>query len=320
MIDPAVWSPTFGEGEPIVSYSQNAEDVRLLRVFRNVENGFYVDVGAADPNVDSVTRLLYERGWSGINVEPNPCYEALSELRTRDVNLRVAVGESEESVPFYLTYPYLGMSTLDPSVHAGVPQAIERIEEIAIPQRRLDSILREHAAGKTIHFLKVDVEGAEPKVLASSDWTSFRPIVVVVEAIESLSTSSTHEQWEEILADAGYRFAAFDGINRFYVEREHEHLIPALAYPVSALDGFVTVALRDLQLKVDEARGELLAQRRESDDLCQQVGRVEAEVMQARQELEAAYRSQTWRAGRIIARATRPVRATGERLRSLWAR
>ena len=226
MIDPGVWSPTFGEGEPIVSYSQNAEDVLLWRVFRTVENGFYVDVGAADPNIDSVTRLFYERGWSGINVEPNPCYEALSEVRTRDMNLRVAVGESEETVPFFLTYPYLGLSTLDPSVHAGVPQAIERIDEVAVPQRRLESILCDHAVGRTIHFLKVDVEGAERQVLASTDWTAFRPIVVVAEAIEPLSTTSTHGQWEQILADADYRFAAFDGINRFYVDRDHEHFNP----------------------------------------------------------------------------------------------
>lgn len=320
MIDAAVWSPTFGEGEPIVSYSQNAEDVRLWRIFRSVENGFYVDVGAADPNVDSVTRLFYEHGWSGINVEPNPCYEALSEVRRRDVNLRVSVGESEGLVPFFLTYPYLGLSTLDPSVHAGIPQAVERIEEVELPQRRLESILRDHAQGRTIHFLKIDVEGAERQVLASSDWTTFRPIVVVAEAVEPLSTVSTHEQWEPILAEAGYRFAAFDGINRFYVEPEHEHLIPALAYPVSALDGFVPSSLRDLQAKLDEAGGRLSERRREADVLHREVDRVEAELVQARQELEAVYRSQTWRAGRIIARAARPARATAKRLRGRWAR
>lgn len=320
MIDPAVWSPTFGEGEPIVSYSQNAEDVRLWRVFRTVENGFYVDVGAADPNVDSVTRLFYERGWSGINVEPNPCYEALSEVRTRDVNLRVAVGESERPVPFFLTYPYLGMSTLDPSVHTGVPQAVERIEEVAIQQRRLESILRDHAVGRTIHFLKIDVEGAERQVLASSDWAAFRPIVVMAEAVEPLSTVSTHEQWEQILADAGYRFAAFDGINRFYVEREHEHLIPAIAYPVSALDGFVPVGLRDLRAKLDHADGELLARRREADDLRRDVDLLQGELMQVRRELDAVYGSKTWQAARIVARTARPVQATAERLRRRWAR
>ena len=71
-------------------------------------------------------------------------------------------------------------------------------------------------------------------------------MVVVVESIESLSTRSTHEQWESVLLDAGYRFAAFDGINRFYVDLGHEELAPILDYPMSPLDGFVTAASHDL--------------------------------------------------------------------------
>jgi FkbM family methyltransferase len=285
------WLPSFG-GEPIISYSQNAEDVRLWRAFRTIEGGFYVDIGAADPRVDSVTHLFYEHGWSGINVEPSPCFDSLQRARPRDVNLRVAVGESEGSVPFFLTYPYLGLSTVDRSTHAHVPGAVERIDEVSVPQRRLDSILREYAGERTIHFLKVDVEGAERQVLASSDWSSFRPVVVLVESIESLSTTSTHEDWEGTLVDAGYRFAAFDGINRFYVDLRHEDLAPILAYPVSALDGFVRAALRDLEVRVEQKTSEVESLKRALADV---------------------YRSRTWRSGRAIATASRPIR-------SVWAR
>ena len=108
VIDASLWSPTFSEGEPIVSYSQNAEDVRLWRVFRTIENGFYVDVGAADPYVDSVTHLFYKHGWSGINVEPSPCFEVLSEARTRDVNLRIAIGEAGRVGSVLLDLPLPG--------------------------------------------------------------------------------------------------------------------------------------------------------------------------------------------------------------------
>ena len=133
-------------------------------------------------------------------------------------------------------------------------EAIERIEEITLPKRRLESILREHASEKTIHFLKVDVEGAEREVLASSDWEAFRPIVVLVEAVEAWSTTPSHEAWERILLDAEYEFAAFDGINRFYVDREHHDLIPALAYPISALDGFETASARRAGGRGERAR------------------------------------------------------------------
>jgi FkbM family methyltransferase len=320
VIDGSHWSPSFSREDPIVSYSQNAEDIRLWRVFRTIENGFYVDVGAADPYVDSVTRLFYDHGWSGINVEPSPCFEALSEARTRDVNLRIAIGESEGSVPFFLTYPYLGMSTVDRSVHADVPEAIERIEETAVPQRRLDSILQEHAADRTIHFLKVDVEGAERQVLASSDWASFRPIVVIAEAVESCSTSPTHENWESVLLDADYQFAAFDGINRFYVDQGHDELIPILAYPISALDRFVTVSMDDSEVKLDQALRELREKTSESESLRQSLDLVGAERDQARRALDAVHRSRTWRAGRIVATALGPVLSAGERFRRLWSR
>jgi hypothetical protein len=56
----------------LVSYAQNREDILLRAFFDPKEVGFYVDVGAYDPDDDSVTRLFYDRGWRGINIEPQP--------------------------------------------------------------------------------------------------------------------------------------------------------------------------------------------------------------------------------------------------------
>jgi FkbM family methyltransferase len=307
------WSPSF-TSEPVVSYSQNAEDVRLWRVFRTVEQGFYVDVGAADPDADSVTRLFYEHGWSGVNIEPSPIFDALGAARPRDVNLQIAVGESEGSVPFFLTYPHLGASTLDLSAHDGMPGAIERTEEIAVPQRRLDSILEEHARDRTIHFLKVDAEGAERQVLASSDWSAFRPVVVVAEAVASFSTTPTHEAWEGILTAAGYLFAAFDGINRFYVDEAHEHLLPSLAYPVSALDRYVPASQQASEARLAGALDELALKTAESEELRRSHARTVAELTEARHALDVVHGSLTWRAGRAVATVARPALDLADRL------
>ena len=56
------------------SYAQNQEDVVLQIALADVDNGFYIDVGAFDPVTDSVTYVFYKRGWHGINVEPQPHY------------------------------------------------------------------------------------------------------------------------------------------------------------------------------------------------------------------------------------------------------
>ena len=65
-----------------ISYAQNAEDVVLWRTLGHVPCGSYVDVGAADPTADSVTRGSMKR-WRGVNVEPvqSPLAAALMAAR-----------------------------------------------------------------------------------------------------------------------------------------------------------------------------------------------------------------------------------------------
>jgi FkbM family methyltransferase len=336
---------------PLISYSQNGEDIRLWRVLSGVEDGFYVDVGAAHPSDGSVTRLFYDRGWSGVNVEPSPYFDRLAAERMRDVNLRVAVGaEDADDVRFFVTYPDLGMSTLDPRSFAHVPEAVEDVEEVVVPMHRLATILQEHAVGQTIHFMKVDVEGAEREVLASSDWEAFRPLILVV-AVEAWSAQSTHEKWEPMMLEAGYVFAAFDGLNRFYVEGGHPELVGPLAYPLSALDVYVRgdvyaervevqqhvaklealLAGRErLKLKADAELGEM---RRRLADADVQVAQLEAQVAQLREanatteerarvhevHLEQVYASRAWKAGRLLAGIGRPplVVARGAKRRLL---
>src|SRR5262245_26066783 len=80
----------------MISYAQNLEDVLLERVFGGKTNGFYVDVGAHDPERLSVTKHFYDKGWRGINVEPVPAsHQKFVEQRPRDINLAVAAGREE---------------------------------------------------------------------------------------------------------------------------------------------------------------------------------------------------------------------------------
>ncbi len=53
-------------------YSQEGEDLLLSRIFDHLPKGFYVDCGAHHPFLFSNTKLLYDKGWRVINIEPNP--------------------------------------------------------------------------------------------------------------------------------------------------------------------------------------------------------------------------------------------------------
>jgi hypothetical protein len=50
------------------SHAQANEDLLLFNALREVspEAGFYIDVGANDPEKDSVTKFFYDQGWHGV--------------------------------------------------------------------------------------------------------------------------------------------------------------------------------------------------------------------------------------------------------------
>lgn len=223
----------------LTSYAQAAEDIRLARVLWDEPAGFYVDVGAGHPVRDSVTRLFYDGGWRGINIEPGPLFPALAAARRHDINVKAAIGEVEGERDFWVSFPESGLSSLTRPDKATLPPGFELVKQTVIC-KRLDTVLREHASGGRIGFLKIDVEGAEASVLRSFDLATVRPTVILIESIRPIANTPAHADWEPLVLRAGYVLAAFDGINRFYVPRESSSWCDVLAYPMSPLDRFVS--------------------------------------------------------------------------------
>jgi FkbM family methyltransferase len=212
----------------MVSYAQNREDVLLNRIFADQRTGFYIDVGAWLPVLDSVTKHLYERGWRGINTEPVAgCIKLLCADRPRDINLAVGLSNHEGTMTLYETSMASGGSTFS----AGAADELRRmgieVVEHTVPVTTLARVCEQYAL-EPIDLLKIDVEGHERQVLEGADWGRWRPRVVVIEATVPMSATPNHEQWEHLLLDAGYLFATFDGLNRFYVRPEDQGLAQLL--------------------------------------------------------------------------------------------
>ena len=85
------------------------------------------------------------------------------------------------------------------------------------------------------------MEGAEHLVLRGADFDRFRPWIVLVEATHPTTQIASRAAWEETLLNAGYGFAYFDGLNRFYVAKEHSELSKLIAVPPNVFDDFVPV-------------------------------------------------------------------------------
>ena len=209
--------------KPFISYAQNGEDVVIWRCLSDVEGGYFVDVGAADPVGYSSTYCLYQAGWRGINIEPEPNFaRALKALRPADTTVATAVG-SEVGELELLRVSGTGLSTFNLERAAEFVASGFEYEPIKVPVTTLDILLAAHAtAGQQIHLLKIDVEGFERQALNGLDLNVWRPWVVVVEATEPMSEIRNHDDWEALLTDNGYQCKLFDGLNRYYLAEEHE--------------------------------------------------------------------------------------------------
>ena len=204
---------------PMITYAQNFEDVLLRRALPEITRGFYIDIGAFHPVIDNVSYWFYSQGWTGINVEPNPRFQALlREQRPHDVNLQAAVGGESGTLRLHL---FDGLSTTVGDIaqqHTASGQQAEGT--IEVEALSLHDLFEQHTDGRTIDFLKIDVEGAEGPILEAYPFTTVRPRILVIEATEPDSITLSSNAWEEGLLRKGYQFCYFDGLNRYFVRDE----------------------------------------------------------------------------------------------------
>jgi len=225
---------------PMTSFAQNFEDVLLRRALQDIEHGFYVDIGASDPTVHSVTRWFYNCGWRGVNVEPNPeAFAQLVERRPRDINLDCAIGMPRDDGRLWISNG-VGLSRLQgPDDGPALPEGYSFVDSVAVKMLSLDQLLETYCKEQVVDFLKVDVEGAETEIIVHAAFTTYRPRIIVVEATKVNCQEPAWDGWEPLLLQRGYLFAYFDGLNRYYLRDEDGWRKDYFQLPPCVFDNFV---------------------------------------------------------------------------------
>jgi FkbM family methyltransferase len=220
-----------------VSYAQNFEDVMLRRALRHVARGFYIDIGAHDPLIDSVSLCFYETGWRGLHVEPTAAFaDKLRAARPDEEVIQAAVSAQDENCTFY-EIPETGLSTGSRTIAKQHAKKGFEVRAKHVRCIRLSAILDRYQ-DREIHWLKIDVEGMESEVIGSWQPSAVRPWIVVVESTVPLTSEPNFASWAPILESLGYEFVYFDGLNRFYVHRSHLELKHSFASGPNIFDDF----------------------------------------------------------------------------------
>jgi FkbM family methyltransferase len=213
-------------------------------------------VGAADPVDNNATYYFYEKGWTGINIEPDPAFfERLREVRPRDLNLNLAISSSVGQVDLIRVR---GEEELNTLVEPIAQQYAEQfaLDKVSVEAVSLDDVCAQHVNGG-IDLLKIDVEGGEEDVLDSFDLAKWSPKLLIVEATWPCTSTPSHEGWEPKVLEAGYELGLFDGLNRFFAKADDRQTLERLQVPASLFDQFVQY--RWWKLLTPAAREELAA-------------------------------------------------------------
>jgi FkbM family methyltransferase len=188
---------TYREVTGRVSYpSQSGQDKWVLEtMFPDVPTGYFLDVGSGDGVVHSNTAALERRGWSGICVDPFP--SGMSG-RTCQMFQEVVWSVPGNVMTFHLADGVGGLAqTLDRWRDEAVKAPTVQLTTVT-----LDSILTRAKAPAFIHFMSLDIEGAELEALRAFPFDRHRLGAIV---IEHNYEEPKRAQIIELLATHGYR-------------------------------------------------------------------------------------------------------------------
>jgi len=197
------------------SYSQYQEDLIVDAILGSPKKGVYVDVGASDHIVFSNTKRFYDRGWWGVNIEPNAdLYGKLLCHRPRDINLNIGLGRNSGRSRFYeLSHDTLSTFNQAAVLIAEKTYNAKILDSYEVQMETLNWVMENHLVNLPISFLSVDVEGYEIEVLSGNDWVQFRPLVLLVEINQNQDTLI------EYIHDIGYQMLYMNYTNGIFIDQ-----------------------------------------------------------------------------------------------------
>ena len=195
-----------------MSYSQNNEEALIGQVFEGKADGRFLDIGAYDAKLVSNTRALYERGWSGVMVEPSPgpMTTLLKEYGNdpRIILVMAAVTKHTDLVKIHATDDAISTSS-EAALKIWQDGGYKFYGSFLAQSITLELLV--YRFGVNFDFIDIDVEGGSADLFLATLRFPLRPKLYCVEH------DHRHAELVPIAANAGYRELARNGENCLFV-------------------------------------------------------------------------------------------------------
>ena len=166
------------------SYSISNVDLILERLFKDINQGIYIDVGCNHPIKYNNTYLLHKKGWCGINVDAdNSSIKLFNIFRKKDYNVNCVLSDKQEIKDFYFYHERSSINTLSKELVNS--RKTKPAKTIKIKSKTLNQILESSPFNlNKINLLSIDIENHEYEVLKNFNFSKYKIDVIVAECID----------------------------------------------------------------------------------------------------------------------------------------
>jgi len=194
-----------------LSYSQFGEDITAAKLLRNVETGFYVDIGAHHPLRHSNTALLHIGGWRGVNVEPvRRSIDLFRRYRPQAINVHAAIHNEANSVTLYKFRKGLANTIIERRAEELSANKKSEGQEV-VPALSLNDVFERHVPqGVRVNYLTVDVEGYDSEAILAFDLGKHHPDVACIEIQRPDMMALGENSVVRYMFDHGYQLYAIN--------------------------------------------------------------------------------------------------------------
>jgi FkbM family methyltransferase len=139
----------------------------IFRMFPGVTDGFFLDVGSGHGTIGSNTKALEELGWKGICIDPFP---TAMDGRTCRMEKVVVSSVAGQNVKFHT---HAGLGGIADTLGKWKEEA-SRSPVVEFTTTTLGDVLQQAQAPAFIHFMSIDIEGAELEALKGIPFEKYR--------------------------------------------------------------------------------------------------------------------------------------------------
>jgi len=164
------------------TYAQWGEDLFIFNYMKKkkIVNGTYVDLGAFHPIKYSNTCLLFNNGWSGLNIDLNQtAIDYFDIVRPKDNNICCAISNKEEKIKVFINSIFSPINTINKTHAKKFNFASKNELSYTVKAKKFNSICK-----KKFDFLDIDIEGSDFMVLKSINLKYFKPKLISIEILD----------------------------------------------------------------------------------------------------------------------------------------